>query len=70
MIPNHPCRILIIGGSGSEETNWLFNLINHQSDIDKICLYTKDPYERKHQFLINKKEKTGLKHFNDFKTFI
>ena len=35
-IPDHPCRILIIGGSGSGETNLLFNLTNYQPDIDKI----------------------------------
>ena len=33
------------GGSGSGKWNSLFNLINHQSDIDKINLYAKDPYE-------------------------
>ena len=27
-IPNHPYRILIIGGSGSGKTNALLNLIN------------------------------------------
>ena len=37
-IPDHPYRILIIGISGSGKTNSLFNLINHQPDIDKICL--------------------------------
>ena len=36
-IPDHPYRILIIGGSGSGKTNVLLNLIKHQrSDIDKI----------------------------------
>ena len=35
-IPDHPCRILIIGGSGSGKTNALSNLINNQPDIDKI----------------------------------
>ena len=69
-IPDHTCRILIIGGSGSGKTNALLNLINNQSDIDKIYLYTKDPYEAKYQFLINKRESTGLKHFNDQKAFI
>ena len=29
-IPDHPYRILIIGGSGSEKTNTLLNLINEQ----------------------------------------
>ena len=33
-----------------------------------IC--TKDPFETKYQFLINKRESTGLKHFNDPKAFI
>ena len=31
-IPDHPYRILIIGGSGSGKTN----LIENQADIDKI----------------------------------
>ena len=34
----------------------------------KIHLYAKDPY--KWQFLINKRESTGLNHFNDPKSFI
>ena len=55
--PDHPYRILIIGGSGSGKTNSLFNLINQQPDIDKIYLYAKDPYEAKYQFLINKLER-------------
>ena len=33
-IPDHPYRILIIGGSGSGKTNTLPNLINEQKDID------------------------------------
>ena len=41
-----------------------------QPDIDKIYLYAKDPYEDKYQFLINKRESVGLKHFNDPKAFI
>ena len=68
--PDHAYRILIIGGSGSGKTNSLFNLINQQPDIDKIYLYAKDPYEAKYQFLINKRESTDLKPFNDFKAFI
>ena len=28
------------------------------------------PYEAKYQFLINKRESTGLRHFNDPKAFI
>ena len=33
-------------------------------------MYAKDPYEAKYQFLINKRETIGLKHFNDPKAFI
>ena len=35
-IPDHPCRIIIIGGSVSGKKNTLINLINEQNDIDKI----------------------------------
>ena len=69
-IIDHPYRILIIGGSGSGKTNSLFNLINQQPDTDKIYLYAKDPYKAKCQFLINKRESTDLKQFNDSKAFI
>ena len=69
-IPDHPYRILIIGGSGSGKTNALLNLINNQPDIDKIYLYAKDPYETKYQYLINKREKVGLDHFDDTKSFM
>ena len=47
-IPDHPYRILTIGGSVSEKTNVLLNLIENPSDIDKIYLYAKDPYEAKY----------------------
>ena len=60
--PDHPYRILIIGGSGSGKTNVLLNLIENQPDIDKIHLYAKDPYEAKYQHLINIREKVGICH--------
>ena len=41
-IPDHPYRILIIGGSRSGKTNTLLNLIKEQDNIDKIYLYAKD----------------------------
>ena len=41
-----------------------------QPDIFKIYLYAKDPYDAKYQFLINKRDITSLKHFNDSKDFI
>ena len=69
-IPEHPYRILMVGGSGSGKTNALLNLINNQPDIDKIYLYAKDLYEAKYQYLINKREKVGLDHFNDPKSFM
>ena len=69
-IPDKPCRILIIGGSGYGKTNALLNLIENQPDIDKICLSAKDPYEAKYQYSINKRESVGISHFNDPKAFI
>ena len=69
-IPDHPYRILIIGGYESGKTNALLNLLNNQPDIDKIHLYAKDPYEAKYQYLINKRGKVGLDHFDDPKAFI
>ena len=47
-IPDHPYRILIIGGSGTVKKNTLLNLINKHRDIDKIYLYAKDSYEAKY----------------------
>ena len=69
-IPDHPYRILIIGGWGSGKTNALLTLIENGPDIGKIYLFAKDSYEAKYQFLINKRKSTGLKHFNDPKAFI
>ena len=43
-ILDHLLRILIISGSGLGKTNALSNLICHQTNIDKIYLYAKDPY--------------------------
>ena len=58
-IPDHPYRILILGGSGSGKTNAL-----------KTHLYAKDPYEAKCQYLIKKREKVGLNHYDDPKAFM
>ena len=60
----HPYRILIISHSGSGR----INLINNKPYIDKTYLYAKDPYEAKYQYLIKKREKVGLNHFNDPKS--
>ena len=69
-IPDHPYRILIIGGSGSGKTNILLNLINEQRDIDKIYLYAKDLSEPKYELLTKNRENTGNKHLNNSKAFI
>ena len=68
--PDHPYRVLIFGGSGSRKANVLLNLTNHEPDIDKLYLYAKDPFKAKYQLLINKRENTGLKYFNNSKAFV
>ena len=68
--PDHPCRILIVGGSGSGKTNALLNLISNQLDIDKIYFYAKDLCGSKYELLISKRENTGFKYLNDSKAFI
>ena len=69
-IRHHPYQILVIGGSKSGKTNGFVSLIEEQPVIDKIRLYSEDPYKPKYQFLINKRERTGLKHFDDTNVFI
>ena len=69
-VPDHPWKMLLIGCSGSGKTNALLNLIIHWTDINKIYLYAKDPFEAKCQLLINKSESVDLKHCNDSKAFI
>ena len=69
-IPDHPYRILIIGGSGSGKTNALLNLIKEQDDIDKMYLYAKDLSEPKYECLIKKCKDVGTDYFNDPNAFI
>ena len=54
-VPYNSYRILIIGGSGSGETNTLLNLIKEQDNIDKMYLYEKDLSEPKYEFFIKKR---------------
>ena len=57
-IPDHPYKILIIGGSRSRKANVFLNLIKHQRTyIDRIYLFVKDPFESKSQLLSNRKGK-------------
>ena len=60
---------MIICGSGSGKTNALLNL-TRQDDIHNIYLYVKDLFEPKYEFLIKKREDTGMKHLNDPNAFI
>ena len=63
-IPDHLYKILIIGGSGTGNTNTLLN------DIDKIDLYARNLNEPKYKILIKKREDLGIKHLNDPNAFI
>ena len=70
-ISNYLYRILISGGSGSGKINVSLNLIKHQRpDIDKICLYFKDPSRSEYQLLINERNKVGINELKRPKTFI
>ena len=69
-IPDHPHRILIIGGSGSGKINVLLTLVKKQDDIDKIYLHAKDFIEPRYEFLIKKHEVVGIKYCNDPNAFI
>ena len=56
-----------------EKPKTLFNLINEQDYhdvIDKIYLYARYLSETKYQFLIKKREDTGIKHVNNPNAFI
>ena len=69
-IPDHPYRILIIGGSESRKTNVLLNSIENQPDIDKIYLYAKDRYEAKYQYLVKIREKVAIDHHSDSRAYV
>ena len=69
-IPDHPYKVLIIGGSGSGETSAVLNLISKQDHIDKIYLYAEDLSEPKYEFLIKKCKDVVTNHFNDPNAFI
>ena len=65
--------MLIIGPSGSGKTNELLNLIqkqNNESPIDNIYLYAKNFSELKYQLLIERRENTGIKNYNDPNAFV
>ena len=58
-IPDLSFRILIICGSGAGKTNALPSLKKYQRPhIDQIYMCFKDPFELKHQLLINGRSPT------------
>ena len=70
---NWPFRMLIIGPSGSGKTNALLNIIqdlNNNTPVDKIYLYAKDLSELKYEYLIDVREKAGLKYLKGSTAFI
>ena len=55
-VPDHPNRLLILGGFESGKTNSLFNLIIHKPEINRIYSYSKDKLWNKNlnTFLLQK----------------
>jgi hypothetical protein len=51
LMPDHPFRLLICGGSGSGKTNVLMNMITRFLDYDKIYIYTKHLDQDKYKWL-------------------
>ena len=66
-IPDHPSRILIIGGCWSGKTNALLNLVSQLDNNDEVYWYANDLSEPKYEFLIKTRTDAGIKHLNDLK---
>ena len=62
-IPNHPYRIETVGRSGAGKKH-------QRPNIDKIYLFVKDPFESKHQLLINGREGVVIKNLKIPNAFI
>ena len=61
-VSDHPYKILIIAGSGLDKIDMLLNLIHYQlTDIEKVYLQVKDPFESKYPLLIDFTEKLRIK---------
>ena len=68
-VPDHPYKILIIPGSGLDKIDMLLNLIHYQlTDIEKVYLQVKDPFESKYLLLIDFTEKVRIKKLQKSKT--
>ena len=71
LIPSHPYRVLIIGGSGSAKAILLLNSLKYQQlDIYKIYLFVKDLFASKFQLFINVRENTAIKKLKYLRAFI
>ena len=67
-ISDHPCIILIIGGSGSGRMGALLSLTKDQDDIDKTYLYARDLSEAKYEFFYQKAGRRRNKTLKRFKS--
>ena len=67
-IPDHPHRILIIGGMGKGKINVLLNLIKNINN--QIWAKFIRPFESKYQLLINGREKVGIENLKNPETLI
>ena len=52
-MPEDSFRLVIVGPSGSEETNVLLHMIYHLLDFDEILLFAKNLHQDKYQLLLN-----------------
>ena len=57
----------MVQDQGKVKCYWIWYQL---SDIDKIYLYVKDPFESKYQLLINGREKEGIEKLKNPKSFI
>ena len=57
----------MVQDQGKVKCYWIWYRL---SDIDKIYLYVKDPFESKYQLLINGREKGGIEKLKNPKSFI
>ena len=69
VFPDHPFKILIIGGSGSGKTNVLLNLINMNDQImTKFTCMSK--MDLNQVSITNGREKIEIKELKNLKAFI
>ena len=69
-IPDHPYWMLIIGGSESEKTNSLFNLINHQPTKIKFIYKLKIDMKKNISFWLTKEKVLASSIFINPKAFL